>query len=217
MIQKTKQRLPLQKKSLQIFNLLEQAYPNPTTDLNYDNSFQLLITVILSAQTTDKQVNKITKDLFKVFPTAQALAQGKQSEVENLIKGIGLYRNKAKNIINSAQMIINRFNNEIPSSMDLLTQLPGVGRKSASVVLAVVFKKPAFPVDTHVFRLCQRLGLSAANNPFGVERDIKELIAAEYWINFHHLLINHGRKICLSRKPKCEQCILVELCFYCKN
>ncbi len=188
------------------FRKLKDYYGKPGTALNYSNPFQLLIAVILSAQTTDKQVNKITPNLFSRYPTPEKMAGARSEELEKLIKGIGLYKNKTRALINCAKKIVNDFSGEIPDTREDLMSLPGVGRKSANVVLAVVFGKASFPVDTHVFRVSWRLGLTSGKTPDKVEEEITSIYPEEEWIVFHHLLISHGRTICKARKPLCPEC-----------
>ncbi len=194
------------KKAELIFQKLKDYYGEPGTALNYSNTFQLLVAVILSAQTTDKQVNKITPNLFSRFPTPEKIARAKPVELENLIRGIGLYRNKTRALISCAKKIINDFSGEIPDNREELMTLPGVGRKSANVVLAVAFGKASFPVDTHVFRVARRLGLTNGKTPDKVEEQITSIYPEKKWIVFHHLLISHGRTICKARKPLCPEC-----------
>jgi len=202
----------LKEKSNYYINKLEENYGNPRTALKYKNHFQLLIAVILSAQTTDNQVNKITPGLFEKFPSPEKLAQAQQDEVQELIKGIGLYRNKSRAIIGCAQKLLESYDGKIPDSREKLMSLPGLGRKSANVVLAVAFNKPAFPVDTHVLRVSKRLGLTRGKTPDQVEKDLTSLIPEEKWIKFHHLLISHGRQICLARHPRCSKCPVQTVC-----
>ena len=187
-----------------IIKLLAETYPQAKCDLNYQTPFQLLIATILSAQTTDQNVNKVTAQLFAEYPTPQKLLQIPVSKLEKIINPIGLYKTKAKRILETCEILVREYNGEVPSDIDKLTKLPGVGRKTANVVLANAFKIPAFPVDTHVKRVAKRLGLTNETDPEKVERDLTNLIPSEYWIDIHHRLIYHGRKTCMARKPKCN-------------
>jgi len=197
-----------------ILELLAEAYPEAKCDLNYQNPFQLLIATILSAQTTDQKVNKITAQLFAEYPTPQKLLKASISKLEKIINPIGLYRTKAKRILETCEILVKEYNGEVPSDIDKLTKLPGVGRKTANVVLANAFNIPAFPVDTHVKRVAKRLGLTNETDPEKVEKDLTNLIPLEYWIDTHHRLIYHGRKICLAKKPQCNNCPLNSNCSY---
>ncbi len=194
---------------------LRDYYGEPTTALEYSSPFQLLLAVILSAQTTDKQVNKITPRLFARYPTPEKLAAAEPSELEELIRGIGLFRNKARALINCAQKLLKDFDGKVPANREKLMSLPGVGRKSANVVLAVAFARASFPVDTHVFRVSRRLGLSRGETPEQVEKDIIAIYPEKEWINFHHLLISHGREICKARRPLCFRCPVQKECPSC--
>lgn len=198
-------------------NRLEDTYKGSKAALNYDTVFQLLIAVILSAQTNDNQVNKITEKLFFDYPDAPALSKLSQEELEQAIKTCGLYKNKAKNIIAASKCILTDFKGEVPTTRKELMSLPGVGRKTANVVLSVGLGQPALAVDTHVFRVSRRLGLAYASTPEGVEADLCELIPAEKWGDAHHWLIWHGRRVCAAQKPKCSICPLQELCPSCLN
>ncbi len=194
------------------FQELKEYYGEPGTALNYKDPFQLLVAVILSAQTTDKQVNKITPNLFTRYPTPEKLAGAEQFELEEFIRGIGLYRNKAKALISCAKKLVEVFQSQVPKTREELMSLPGVGRKSANVVLAVAFGKASFPVDTHVFRVSRRLGLTNGKTPDRVEEEITSIYPEKDWIIFHHLLISHGRTICKARRPLCPDCPVGEKC-----
>ncbi|MEO9097395.1 MAG: endonuclease III [Candidatus Baltobacteraceae bacterium] len=192
--------------------ILRATYPQATTALDYDSPYALLIAVILSAQTTDVRINSITPQLFARFPTPQALASADLAEVEELIKSSGFFRMKSKNIVSAAKALVERYGGEVPSEREALEALPGVGRKTASVVLAVAFETAAFAVDTHVFRVAHRLGLTRASTPRGVEDDVTKLVAPQDLRHAHHWLILHGRAICKAPIPACERCPLNELC-----
>jgi endonuclease III len=186
--------------------ILERTYPNAVTALRYGNPFELLIAVILSAQCTDARVNLTTPTLFAKYPDAAALARAGQADVERIIKSCGFFRTKAKNIIAAAQALAGEHGGEVPDDRAALEALPGVGRKTANVVLSVVFAEAAFAVDTHVFRVSHRLGLTLATTPRGVEDDVTKLVPPEKWRHAHHWLILHGREICKAPVPRCGAC-----------
>ena len=187
--------------------------PNAETELLYDNPYQLLVAVILSAQCTDKRVNMTTPALFKQFPTAQKLSEADFDEVFSLIKSISYPSNKSKHLIGMAQMVVNDFGGEVPSTMDDLMKLPGVGRKTANVISSVVFNQPSMAVDTHVFRVAARLGLTInAKTPLQTEEQLVKFIPQKYLSVAHHWLILHGRYICVARNPKCLECPLNDFC-----
>lgn len=186
--------------------LLERAYPNAVTALEYRNPFELLIAVILSAQCTDVRVNLTTPALFARYPDAPALAAADQEDVEVIIKSTGFFRMKAKNIINAARGLVAEHGGQVPSAREALEALPGVGRKTANVVMSVAFEEAAFAVDTHVFRVSRRLGLTLATTPRGVEDDVTKLVPPEQWRHAHHWLILHGRELCKAPVPLCERC-----------
>lgn len=186
--------------------ILERTYPNAVTALEYTNPFELLIAVILSAQCTDARVNLTTPALFAKYPDVAALARADQEDVERIIKSCGFFRTKAKNIIAAARGLIAEHGGEVPSDRESLEALPGVGRKTANVVMSVVFEEAAFAVDTHVFRVSHRLGLTLATTPLGVEQDVTKLVPREKWRHAHHWLILHGRAICKAPIPQCGRC-----------
>ena len=186
--------------------ILERTYPNAVTALKYRSPFELLVAVILSAQCTDARVNLITPHLFAKYRDAKALARADQDDVEKIIKSCGFFRMKAKNIIAAARAIVAEHGGEVPSDRDALEALPGVGRKTANVVMSVVFEHAAFAVDTHVFRVSHRLGLTLATTPRGVEEDVTKLVPREKWRHAHHWLILHGREICKAPIPLCGTC-----------
>jgi endonuclease-3 len=192
--------------------LLERAYPAAVTALEYESPFTLLIAVILSAQCTDARVNLTTPFLFAKYPTPQALANAELPEVEGIVKSCGFFRMKAKNIVNAARALVEKYGGEVPADREALESLPGVGRKTANVVLSVAFEQAAFAVDTHVFRVAHRLGLTLATDPRGVEDDVVKLVPAEKLRHAHHWLILHGREICKAPQPFCERCPVRELC-----
>lgn len=200
------------KKAQEIQQILATTYPEAHCELNFSTPFELLIATVLSAQATDKRVNQVTAHLFNKYPTPQAFLQLTQEEMETEIKEIGLFRNKAKNILALSQILVDKFHGQVPDNMDDLIALPGVGRKTANVVLSNAFGIPAFAVDTHVLRVSNRLGLANADNPDQVEQQLMSIIPKANWINAHHWLIWHGRRICAARKPKCEICPLQPHC-----
>lgn len=192
---------------------LKQMYPKAKCSLDFTNAFELLIATMLSAQSTDARVNIVTKSLFHKYPDAAAFARATQQEMERDVKQTGFYRNKAKAVIAASKAIMERHGGEVPSTMDELTTLPCVGRKTANVVLSNAFKKPVgVVVDTHVARLSGRLGLTENSDPVKIEEDLMQLIPQKEWTSFSHRLIEHGRAICIARKPKCSECRLNELC-----
>lgn len=197
-----------------ILSILESMYPHAKTALNHENPFQLLVATILSAQTTDERVNMITSDLFKAYPDAHSLAQASEKSVGEIIKSVGLWRTKARNLVETAKILSQEYDGQVPKTREELETLPGVGRKTASVVLANAFGVPAIAVDTHVFRVSNRLGLAEAGNPLETEKQLMEVIPKDKWINAHHWLIYHGRAICKARNPQCEQCPLNPYCKY---
>lgn len=200
-----------------ILDVLSETYPDAECELDYSSSFELLVATILSAQTTDKKVNKVTEKLFKEYKTPQDFLTLTQSELENYIREIGLYRNKAKNILEMCKQLLDRHNGEVPSDMGDLTNLSGVGRKTANVVLSNAFGIPAIAVDTHVFRVANRIGLANGKNVEETETQLMNNICRNRWSEAHHLLIWHGRRMCDSRKPKCEICPLVQVCNFVNN
>lgn len=191
---------------------LKKDYPNAATELNYKTPFQLLVSTILSAQATDVSVNKATPALFDKYPDAKSMAKAEPEEIIPYIKTIGLYRNKAKSIIGSAKKLVALTGGELANDFDLLLSLPGVGRKTANVVLSNAFERPAIAVDTHVGRLARRLKFSKHDKPDKVEKDLERLFDKNDWVFLHHALILHGRRVCKARKPDCDNCSLVPYC-----
>lgn len=202
----------LKTRIIKILDILQKDYPHATTMLKYNTKFELLVAIVLSAQSTDEQVNNVTKYLFAKYNTPEDLANIDIEELEGLIKGVGIYRNKAKNIKALAKIIYEDYNNEIPDTLEELITLPGVGRKTANVMLAVGFNKPGLGVDTHVVRVVNRLGIVATKNPTKIELSLKENIPPDRWGEAHHLLIYHGRNICKARKPNCQVCSIIKYC-----
>jgi endonuclease-3 len=212
----TKIPFPLRKVSKQTARkqlaILERAYPNAETALAYGNAFELLIAVILSAQCTDARVNMTTPVLFKKYPTAQKLAKAKQEDIEKIVKSCGFFRTKARNIINCARELVEKHGGAVPSRREDLEALAGVGRKTASVVMSIIFEAPALAVDTHVFRVSHRLGISLGKTPLDVENDLQAVVPREKWRHAHHWLILHGRAICKAPVPLCARCPVNEVC-----
>jgi endonuclease-3 len=192
--------------------ILEKTYPHAETALDYENAFQLLIAVILSAQTTDARVNMTTPALFAKYPTAEKLAKAKQEDVEQIIKSTGFFRMKARNIIAAARGLIEQHAGEVPTQREALESLAGVGRKTANVVMSVAFKEAAIAVDTHVFRVSHRLGLTLGKTPRDVENDLEAIVPRNKWRHTSHWLILHGRAICKAPTPLCPRCPVNELC-----
>lgn len=203
-------------KADKVYRLLEIEYPNAKCSLDYGTPFQLLVSTILSAQATDKSVNNVTEKLYKLYPDVDSFLTLTQEEIENKIKKIGLYKNKSKNIYNMCRELKDKFNKEVPKTMKELISLSGVGRKTASVVLVEAFKIPAFPVDTHVFRVSKRLGLAKGSTADKVSDEMMKKLSKKKWHLMHHLLITHGREVCAAQNPKCEMCCLKDICNYFK-
>ena len=198
----------------QIFKLLDQSIQNPKSELVYTNHFQLLISVILSAQTTDVAVNKATKSLFKKISSPESLLILGEEKLKSKIKSIGLYNNKAKNIIKCCTRLIEKFNSTVPANRKDLESLPGVGSKTAGVVLNIAFNKVTIPVDTHVFRVANRIGLAKTKTPEQTEAALLKIVPDWVKIRAHHLLILHGRYTCKAKKPLCETCVINHHCLY---
>ncbi len=194
---------------------LREVIPAPQTELDYRNEYELLIAVVLSAQCTDARVNKVTPDLFAAFPDVERLAEVEPEDVFPYIKSVSYPNNKSKHLVGLARMIRDDFDGEVPGNVTQLMKLPGVGRKTASVVASVAFEADAFPVDTHVFRVANRIGITKdADTPLKVEKQLRRVIPKSEWGEAHHLLILHGRYTCIARKPKCEICPLRPICVY---
>ena len=200
-----------------IFTLLKENTPNPTTELVYHSPFELLISVILSAQTTDIAVNRVTKKLFGIANTPLSLSNLKVNKIQQLINSIGLYKNKAKNIQATSLKLLKEFNSTVPANRTDLESLPGVGRKTANVILNTLFNEPVIAVDTHLFRLANRINIAPAKTPLAVEKRLTKLIPSEFLGDAHHLLILHGRYVCKSVSPLCEGCVIKALCEYKKK
>lgn len=200
-----------------ILDILEQTYPEADCALEHSNLFELIVCVVLSAQTTDKSVNKVTPALFAAYPDASALAQADPEDVAQYIKSIGMYRTKSKNIVNLAKALADKYNGNVPDDYDSLIALPGVGRKTANVVLSVGFGHQRLAVDTHVFRVANRIGLVQEKDVLKTELALMNTIPESRWTKTHHSLIFHGRNCCDARKPKCSECPIKQYCRYCSN
>lgn len=192
--------------------ILESIYRDDKPALVFKNPFELLIAVILSAQCTDKRVNVTTERLFAKAPTPQGIVELGIEALENEIRDCGLFRNKAKNIMATCERLVNEFGGEVPEDFDILQTLPGVGRKTANVVTSIAFGRPAIAVDTHVFRVSNRLGLAKGDTPLAVEKGLMKAIPKDQWSSAHHWLIWHGRRLCKARNPLCSECLLADVC-----
>lgn len=201
-------------KRREIFARLQAANPKPTTELEYETPFQLLIAVLLSAQATDKSVNLATRKFFPRHGTPQAMLELGEEGLAEYIKTIGLYRTKAKNAIATCRLLLERHGGEVPQSREALEALPGVGRKTANVVLNTAFGEATIAVDTHIFRVSNRTGIAPGKNVLEVERKLEKVVPREYLLDAHHWLILHGRYVCVARKPKCPQCGISDPCEY---
>jgi endonuclease III len=202
------------RKRRKIFERLKAANPAPATELHYRGPFELLVAVILSAQATDKGVNKATQKLFKVANTPWAMLKLGEQGLKDYIKSIGLFNSKAKNIMETCRLLVERHKGRVPDSREALEALPGVGRKTANVILNTAFGQPTIAVDTHIFRVANRIGLAAAKTPLAVEKQLLEGVPEQYMHDAHHWLILHGRYVCTARKPHCRTCVIRDLCEY---
>ncbi len=196
----------------EVLRLLEIYYPHAATSLQYKSVFQLLVAVMLSAQSSDEQVNIVTPDLFASFGSAQKMAGASFDDIEKLIKGCGLAKTKSRNLVQMACILLERHNGQVPDEWEQLMALPGVGRKTANVVISTAFNKPAIAVDTHVFRVSKRLGWAVGNRTEEVEKELMQIIPRQLWTPTHHRLIAHGRNLCHARHPRCNECFLRYLC-----
>lgn len=203
-------------KKTAILTELDRLYPDAGPELHFTNPYETLVAVMLSAQCTDKQVNKVTPAVFKRYPDTAAMAEASESELHEMVKSCG-FKSKAGNIIRACQQIMELHQGEVPRTMEELTALPGVGRKTANVVMAAAYHIPAIAVDTHVFRVSNRLGLAKADNVEKTEEQLKKAIPQEKWISAHHLLILHGRRACKAQRPLCNECTLRGLCRFARK
>ncbi len=199
-----------------VLEIFRDLYPDAKPELHFSNPYETLISVMLSAQSTDVQVNKVTPELFARYPDVQSLAGAKVDDVFRIVRSCG-FKSKASNIVESSKQIMLRYGGQVPGTMEDLVTLPGVGRKTANVVLANAFHVPTIAVDTHVFRVSNRIGLANAKNVEETERQLMQVIPKEDWIEAHHWLIYHGRRVCKARKPYCEDCAIAPYCSYLNN
>ena len=197
-----------------IYERLEEGNPHPTTELNFSSPFELLVAVVLSAQATDVGVNKATKELFKVASTPEAMLRLGEEGLKKYIRTIGLFNSKAKNIQQTCAILVNQYDSEVPDEREALESLPGVGRKTANVILNTAFGQPTIAVDTHIFRVSNRTRLAPGKNPKEVEQKLLKFTPEEFKLNAHHWLLLHGRHVCKARKPVCPDCVISDLCEY---
>lgn len=203
----------MKKRNIEIVNLFNQEFKDAKCALNYNNLYQLVVAVMLSAQTTDKKVNKVTASLFDCYPTIESIANAKKEDIEIFLHPLGLSKVKTENLINLSKILLEKYVGTVPNTKEELLLLPGVGNKTTEVILAEGFKIPAFPVDTHVLRVSKRLGLTSSEaNPIQTEKILKETFDKDYWINLHHQMIHFGREICHARNPLCEKCKFKKYC-----
>jgi len=200
------------KRMSNVVRLLTHEYPDSKCSLNYENAFQLLVATILSAQCTDERVNKVTSSIFKKYKGAKDLDSLPLSKIKQLVFSTGFYNNKAKSIKKISKIICEKFNNKIPDNINELVELPGVGRKTANVLLGTYYNIPSIVVDTHVTRIVNLLGFCKTRNAVIIERELSKIINKKHWVKFTHLIIDHGRKVCIANRPKCEVCIIKDLC-----
>lgn len=196
----------------ELIERIQEEYRDAKCELNFNSPFQLLVAVVLSAQCTDKRVNQVTKTLFEKYPTAKDIASLSVEEIENLIRSCGFFHNKALALKSLSNDIVSKFDGQFPKTKEELKTLRGVGEKTANVVVSMVFKEPAIAVDTHVFRVSNRLGLAKASTPEKTQKQLEKILPKEYWINTHYALVLHGRYVCKSRKPLCENCRFKDFC-----
>ena len=197
-----------------IYDTFKEKFPNAKCELKFSSNFELLICVILSAQCTDRRVNMVAQELFKKYPTAFQLSKANISDVEEIVKPCGFFHNKAKNIIETSKILVEKFDGDVPKDFSMLLSLPGVGQKTANVLTSVGFGGDAFAVDTHVFRVSRRLGIAKGKNPSQVEEELKKYFSKDKWSETHHLFVLYGRYFCKARKPECSDCKLKENCLY---
>ncbi len=198
----------------EMFRRFQKAQPDPKSELEYVNPYTLLVAVVLSAQATDAGVNKATRALFEAADTPEKMLALGEARVQDAIKTIGLFRNKAKNVIALSQMLVDEHGGDVPADREALEALPGVGRKTANVVLNVAFGQPTMAVDTHIFRVANRTGLAPGKDPLAVELELERVVPAKYMLHAHHWLILHGRYVCKARKPECPRCLISDICLF---
>ena len=207
----------MKKNILDIISKVDMLYENPKCELEFHSNYELLVAVILSAQCTDKRVNAVTNELFKEFNTPEKMMTLSQAELEKKIRACGFFRNKAKHILEASRDIVEKYNGELPADKAKLMKLSGVGEKTANVVVSLAFGIPAIAVDTHVFRVSNRLGLANADNVTKTQKDLEKNVPKDKWIKFHYSLVLHGRYVCKAIKPRCEECSLKDCCKYFKK
>lgn len=200
-----------------IHDRLFAVYGDLDCPLEHRTPFQLMVAVVLSAQCTDKRVNLVTPELFRRYPDPGTFAKATPEEIEQIIQSCGLAKSKSRNLVAAARMLTEEFMGEIPTTMEQLIRLPGIGRKSANVLLGNAFGIPGFPVDTHVTRLVNLIGIADSDSPEAIEKILNKNVPPEHWTNYSHLLIQHGRRVCVARRPKCNECAIKDLCNYGKN
>ena len=196
----------------EVFERLKRQNPSPSSELKWTNPYTMLVSTVLSAQATDKSVNKATESLYKIADTPEKMLALGEDGLISYIKSIGLYRSKARHVIALSKMLIEKFNGVVPQSREEIQMLPGAGRKTANVVLNVVFHQPVMPVDTHLLRICPKIGLAEGKTPLEVEESLMERIPEKYLLHAHHWLILHGRYVCKARNPLCSECIIADIC-----
>lgn len=204
----------LRRKAIEIVHRLEKVYPKARLELEYESPFELLVEAILAAQESDKVVNKLRQELFKKFPDPHSIAKAPLEEIEEAIKSINFYRRKAKLLKECCEKLVEMFNGEVPKSVEELIKLPGVGRKTANMVVGGGYNLPAIIVDRHVHRVTQRIGLSKQSNPDKMEMELRQIVPEELWTKFSMLLLNHGKQVCKAKNPKCSECVISDLCEY---
>ena len=206
--------MPEERKVQKILETLDRLYPDARCSLNFSNPLELLVATILSAQCTDERVNEVTKDLFRKYRSAEDYARVSQEELEKDIRPTGFYKNKAKSLRGCCKQLVEKFGGRVPADLDELVKLPGIGRKTANVVLGAAFGIPGIVVDTHVKRISRRLGFTAEKDPVKIEFDLMKIVPRERWTKFSHQMIYHGRAVCKARNPLCDECALREYCDY---
>ncbi|MEW9125265.1 MAG: endonuclease III [Thermotaleaceae bacterium] len=211
---KSKRKQLNKKEILDVLEKLQDMYPEAVSELNYESPFELLISTILAAQCTDVRVNQVTEKLYKQYNTPKAMLTLSEEELGNWIHSCGFYKTKSRNILNTCRILMEKYGGEVPQTREELVELPGVGRKTANVVISNAFGKPAIAVDTHVFRVSNRIGLAYSENVEDTEQQLMKNIPKKKWSDAHHWLIYHGRRICKARKPLCGECPLYEECLY---
>lgn len=201
----------------EVLQILEELYPEAESELIYNSPFELLISTILAAQCTDKRVNKVTGEVYKKYNTPEKFLELSQEELGDLIKSCGFYRMKSKNILNTCRILVEKYDSKVPDTIEALMELPGVGKKTANVVISNAFGKDAIAVDTHVFRVSNRVGLANSKNVVGTEEQLMKNIDKKLWSTAHHWILLHGRRVCKARKPLCDECPLTDICLYYRN